>query len=154
MKPSYNARGLGIFCSRNLREILPETVKSQQKVVQKYIERPFFIHSRRKFDFRQWVLVNNWEPLDVCVFQSAYLKICGNAFDLIQVQDVHRHLSNYSIQKENGDKDELVMSSSQFEAFMREKMPEHANFTWEKDMFPKINDVVWRTLKSVQENFE
>ena len=28
------------------------------------------------------------------------------------------------------------------------------NFTWENDMLPKINDVVWRTLKSVQENIE
>jgi len=46
------------------------------------------------------------------------------------------------------------MSSAQFEAFMRGTKPELANFTWSVDMLPKINDVVWRTLKGVQENFE
>lgn len=46
------------------------------------------------------------------------------------------------------------MSSAQFEAFMRTTKPELANFTWSVDMLPKINDVVWRTLKGVQENFE
>ena len=128
--------------------------RTQQKVVQKYIERPFCIDGQRKFDFRQWVLVNSWEPLDVAVFSSAYLKVCGSAFDLKQISDVYRHLSNYSIQKENGDKVELVMSSSQFEEFMKTSQAGHENFSWETDMLPKINDVVWRTLKGVQENIE
>ena len=44
------------------------------------------------------------------------------------------------------------MSSVQFEEFMKTKIG--PDFTWAKDMLPKINDVVWRTLKSVQEPFE
>ena len=60
------------------------------------------------------MLVNSWEPLDVSVFSSAYLKLCGSQFDLKNLSDVYRHLSNYSIQKENGEKVELVMSSTQF----------------------------------------
>lgn len=80
-------------------------------MVQKYIERPLCVEGQKKFDFRQWVLVNSWEPLDVCVFQSAYLKVCGSTFDLKNISDVYRHLSNYSIQKENGEKEELVMST-------------------------------------------
>lgn len=69
------------------------------------------MNGKKKFDFRQWVLVNSWDPLDVCVFSAAYLKVCGSEFDLKNLNDVYRHLSNYTIQKENGDKEELVMSS-------------------------------------------
>ena len=97
VKPSYNARSLGIYCTRQLREILRDAEKTQQKVVQKYIERPFCIDGQKKFDFRQWVLVNSWDPLDASVFSSAYLKLCGSAFDLKNLGDVYRHLSNYSI---------------------------------------------------------
>ena len=104
VKPSYNARGVGIYCTRQLREILVDATKIQQKVVQKYIERPFCIEGQKKFDFRQWVMVNSWEPLDVCVFSSAYLKVCGSEFDLKDLNDVYKHLSNYTIQKENGEK--------------------------------------------------
>ena len=73
-------------------------------MVQKYIESPFCllggkIQKRTKFDFRQWVFVNSWEPLDVCVFSAAYLKLCSSAFDLNHINDIYRHLSNYSLQK-------------------------------------------------------
>jgi hypothetical protein len=33
VKPSYNARGVGIYCSREMQEILPDSKKGQQKVV-------------------------------------------------------------------------------------------------------------------------
>jgi len=96
------------------------------------------------------VLVNSWEPLDVTIFSTAYLKICGSTFDLGQLNDTFRHLSNFSLQKK-GDTDdsELVMSTEEFETFMRKNEADFSDFTWEKDMFPKISDVVWRSLKSV-----
>lgn len=53
--------------------------------------------NKRKFDFRQWVLVLSWDPLDVLVFDSCYLKICGQEFDLKAYDDTLRHLSNYSL---------------------------------------------------------
>jgi tubulin monoglycylase TTLL3/8 len=71
------------------------------------------INSKRKFDFRQWVLVLSWDPLDVLVFDACYLKICSSDFDLIEYQDILRHLSNYSLQKGDSKK-ELVMSSDEF----------------------------------------
>ena len=47
------------------------------------------------------------------------------------------------------------MSVEQFEEFMRTTYKEkQGQFSWEKDMLPKIKDVVWRTLKGVQENME
>jgi hypothetical protein len=118
VKPSYNARGFGIFCSRDINDIMPDMKKGQQKVVQKYIEVPMLLdqkpYVKRKFDFRQWVLVLSWEPLDVLVFDACYLKICGQEFDLAQHEDTLRHLSNYSLQQKAGEKKELVMSSDEF----------------------------------------
>lgn len=130
---------------------MPDRSKSQQKIVQKYIENPLLLNNRqwknRKFDFRQWVLVMSWEPLDVYVFDACYLKICGSEFDLKAHDDILKHLSNYSLQKNEKDKKELVMSSADFEAYMREGKDPH--FTWKHSMLPQIESVIWRTLKSV-----
>ena len=41
------------------------------------------------------------------------------------------------------------MSTEEFETFMRSTKSNLSEFTWAKDMFPKISDVVWRSLKSV-----
>ena len=76
--------------------------------------------NNKKFDFRQWVLVNSWEPLDVSIFSTAYLKMCGSTFDLTQLSDTFRHLSNFSLQKKGDvDDSELVMSTEEFEKFIR-----------------------------------
>ena len=37
---------------------------------------------------------------------------------------------------------------------MQGKGDRYSQFSWKKDMLPKIKDVVWRTLKGVQENME
>ena len=37
---------------------------------------------------------------------------------------------------------------------MRSKVPGAEEFTWEGTMLPRIKDVVWRTLKSVQETMD
>ena len=49
--------------------------------MQKYIERPLLFRER-KFDIRQWVLVRSFQPLEVHVFSSCYLRLCNDAFDL------------------------------------------------------------------------
>lgn len=46
------------------------------------------------------------------------------------------------------------MSSRQFEEFIQKSQTGKESFSWKNGMLPKINDVVWRTLKSVQENIE
>ena len=60
--------------------------------------------------------MNTWEPLDVCVFSAAYLKLCGSEFDLKHINDIYRHLSNYSLQKKGPEdaehkQSEIVMST-------------------------------------------
>lgn len=61
-KPSYNARGHGIFCFNKKSEIMTHFCKKAPapKIVQKYIERPLLLNvgrEGRKFDIRQWVLL-------------------------------------------------------------------------------------------------
>ena len=51
----------------------------------------------RKFDFRQWVYVNEFDPLNAFIYKKAYLRICGAHFDLNRFEDVQRHISNYSL---------------------------------------------------------
>jgi hypothetical protein len=77
----------------------------------------------------------------VLIFDSCYLKICGQEFDLNQHDDVLRHLSNYSLQK----KAELVMSSDEFAKSLGKEWSE---------FLPKIKSVVWRSLKALQETQE
>ena len=87
---------------------------------------------------RQWVLVTSWEPLDVFVFDTAYLKLCSSQFSLDDLQ-TSRHISNYSIQK--GSKMECTKSAEQFS---REE-----GIEWNLQIAPKIEDLVFRTLKSL-----
>lgn len=109
--------------------------KKQSKVVQKYVERPLLI-GNKKFDLRQWVLVTSWEPLDVYVFDTAYLRLCTSTFTLNDLSDVYRHLSNYTIQKTNTEQndvkmnDGIVMSIDEFE--------ENKQVNWKEVVFPKI----------------
>jgi len=44
VKPSFNARGVGVYCTNTLKDIIQPGKKSGSKVVQKYIERPFLIN--------------------------------------------------------------------------------------------------------------
>lgn len=41
----------------------------------------------RKFDVRQWVFVNSFDPVSVFIYKKAYLRICGAHFDLDKFED-------------------------------------------------------------------
>jgi len=38
--------------------------------------------NQRKFDIRQWVFVNSFDPFEVMVYSKAYLRICAKEFDI------------------------------------------------------------------------
>jgi hypothetical protein len=122
LKPSQNARGSGIRCIRDLQEVLASGNQLQARVIQKYIERPFLLHIEAKpykFDIRQWVLVTSWEPLEVYAFDSCYLRICQEEFDLADIENLYRHLTNYSLQKTIAKAQEAtVWSSLQFSEYL------------------------------------
>lgn len=133
MKPSFSSRGIGVHCINSTKEAFMRGMKMQAKVMQKYIERPFLLLlpgpanqlEKRKFDIRQWVLVTSISPLIIYIFNSCYLKICGSEYNLDNIKDKYRHISNFSIQKRNSRvsdfKNELIMSVPQFVEHLKEK---------------------------------
>ena len=93
---------------------------------------------------RQWVLVTSWDPLEIYVFETAYLKFCSKDFDLSDLTENLSHLANYSLQKNQESAQDLVWSTLDFE--------KHLSISWRLQMVPKIMDVVYRTLKCVQQS--
>lgn len=51
----------------------------------------------RKFDIRQWVLVTSYDPLKVYLFDEFYVRLCGSKYDLSDISDNYKHLTNFSI---------------------------------------------------------
>lgn len=158
MKPCFSSRGKGVHCFKTFKEAFTGGKKMQARVIQKYIENPFLLllpnsegHlEKRKFDIRQWVLVTSFEPLVVYMFNSCYLKICGSQFSLEDIKDKYKHLSNYSVQKNNSKvnnvKQNLIMNLDQFIKHLKEH--HNISITWETNLFPKLAKIVKDTMQS------
>lgn len=131
MKPSFSSRGIGVHCLNTIKEALNRGSRMQAKVIQKYIENPCLLNipvkkgksDKRKFDLRQWVLVTSFRPLTIYIFNSCYAKICGSEFSLEDIKDKYKHISNFSIQKNNRNvndvNQELVMNIPQLLANLK-----------------------------------
>jgi len=85
---------------RELDEMFKATESDgYQWICQKYIEQPQLIHGY-KFDIRQWVLVQDWNPLTVYVWQQPYLRFAGQKYDnSMSNLSEYMHLVNNSIIK-------------------------------------------------------
>lgn len=163
-KPSFNSRGRGIKCINKIKSIFKGELIQKSKVVQKYIERPFLLLlegkegnviklQKRKFDIRQWVLVTSFNPLNVYMFDSAYMKLCGSEYDLDCFQDKFKHISNYSVQKENSNvadiQNDLAMSVNQFEEHLKTFFG--VKVSWKKLIIPKLRKIILNLLESVSD---
>ena len=79
VKPAAKSRGRGICSFTDLNKLLQyveagTTISAQNLwIVQKYIENPLVI-ADRKFDIRQWVLVTDWNPLTIYIYQEFYAR--------------------------------------------------------------------------------
>ncbi len=73
-------------------------VKSNQFVIQKYIEKPMLIENR-KFDIRVWVLVD--QDMNLYCFKEKYIRLSSEAFSLDEgkVTDKYIHLTNHAVQR-------------------------------------------------------
>merc|ERR1719331_881213 len=85
------------------------------RIVQKYVERPRLLFSGRKFDIRQWVLVRSFDPLEAYMFSDCYLRLCNEPFDLGDLSNRQRHISNWTVNKHGKHVQEGAVAS--LEAF-------------------------------------
>ena len=71
-----------------------------QFVIQKYIENPLLIGGK-KFDIRQWVLIQDYHPPKIWFYDECYIRFCADDYSLDNIQNRFQHLTNNSIQKYN-----------------------------------------------------
>ena len=99
VKPAGSSRGRGITLFKNLVEIIDLTKQIEtQYIVQKYIESSLIMKAR-KFDLRQWVLVTNWNPLEIWMYAEPYVRFPASDFDMENISNRYGHLSNHSVAK-------------------------------------------------------
>ena len=67
-------------------------------VAQKYIEKPLLIR-KRKFDIRQWVLLTDFKPFRVWVYEECYVRFCAEEYTSQNLKDRKIHLTNNSVTK-------------------------------------------------------
>jgi len=101
IKPAGKSRGRGIICTNKINDMLKHMGMSvsgatSHWVAQKYIENPFLINGK-KFDIRQWVVVTDWNPVTIYIYDECYFRLCMQDYNL-DTFDPFVHLSNNSIQ--------------------------------------------------------
>ena len=64
----------------------------------KYIENPLIL-CKKKFDIRQWVLVTDWNPLTIWIYQECYIRFSPIDYDITKLNDKFMHLTNNSVVK-------------------------------------------------------
>lgn len=74
--------------------------KEQGYVIQKYLENPLLIN-KKKFDIRQWVLVQDFNPPRVWFFDECYVRFSATDYNENDICNIFIHLTNNSIQKYN-----------------------------------------------------
>lgn len=58
----------------------------------------------RKFDIRQWVLIQDYNPPKIFFYEECYLRFCMDDYSLENIQNRFIHLTNNQIQKFNKKK--------------------------------------------------
>ena len=138
VKPSGLSRGRGISCIDQLNDILSNIKSHNQTVIQKYIENPLIIKGR-KFDMRQWVLVTNFNPLTIYLFDTPYIRFGAEEFHLDDFKNIFSQLTGNSIAKhsEKFENSEIEGDMWEIETF-KEYLKEREG----KDVWPEIQQKI------------
>jgi len=155
LKPGTNSKGSGIECKTSLAEILHQGESMPNRMVQKYVERPLLLMSGRKFDLRLWVLVTSVTPLKAFVFSDCYLRLCNGMYDVGDLSDRERHISNWQVNR-NGRHDHVAEGAvTSLEAFCGElKELTGQQDYWDSMLFPQIRKLILTTLLAAEEQLE
>lgn len=166
LKPSGFNRGRGIYVFSSLEELKaildeyheaarahPKSEKTKQTklpslqfVIQKYIERPFLIHSR-KFDMRMWVLVT--QDMQGYLYREGYLRTSSEPFtldkDLLASQFVH--LTNNAVQKTGPWYGKFELGNQLSFDYFQTYLASHSHsISLRDDLMPRIKALVKHSL--------
>lgn len=149
VKPGTCSKGSGVACMKSLAEILHHCTAITNRIVQKYVGRPLLLRGGQKFDIRQWVCVRSIDPLEAYMYSDCYLRLCCEPFDLGDLANRRRHISNWAVNKSNSNVvDGAVLT---LQDFKKELM----HFTgrsscWDEELLPKVRTIVLHCLNSVR----
>lgn len=135
------------------KDVVSRAVK-RKFIVQKYIESPLLIHSR-KFDIRMWVLVTH--ELNAYLFKEGYIRTSSSPFviDLNDVDNKFVHLTNNAIQKHGEDygkfEDGNQLSFAQFQDYINVAYPEK-NVSVSKDLLPEMKNVIRKSILATRKS--
>jgi hypothetical protein len=149
VKPGANSKGSGVECMNTLPELLHHCDTMPNRVVQKYVERPLLLFSGRKFDIRQWVLVKSVMPLRIFLFSECYLRLCNEMYDLGDLRNRERHISNWQVNKNGRNvSDGAVASLQEFRDELQEITGSRSH--WEDKLQPQLQEIVIQTMRAVE----
>jgi hypothetical protein len=160
IKPGTNSKGSGVECMTTLPEILRHCDTMPNRIIQRYIERPLLLFGGRNFDIRQWVLVRSIMPLRIFIFSDCYLRLCNEAYDLNDLRNRERHISNWQVNKHGKNvTNGAVASLAEFKEELRSITGSHTS--WEDKLRPQLCKIVVQTMRAAEkkltprpENFE
>jgi tubulin monoglycylase TTLL3/8 len=121
-------------------------------VVQKYIENPLIIN-RRKFDIRQWVLVEDYNPPKIWFYGEFYLRFCLEEYNPAKLSNKYAHLTNNSIQKYNSkiNAEELARESMWTQEQLMQYVEAERGEGQFKEIVAKMKEIVVATILSTQD---
>ena len=111
----------------------------------------------RKFDMRQWVLVTNWNPLEIWLYSEPYIRFPASDFDPDNITNNYGHLSNHSVAKNGVDTNNKFQIENNMwclQEFMDYLNEEYGYDVWEERISEGIKNIVIHSLESAQDMFE
>ena len=97
LKAAKASKGTGITIHDSYESIINVNVNKDLEglVAMKYIENPLLIESR-KMDIRMWVLVTEWDPLTVWVYEECYIRLAYSTYNPDN-NDLESHITNNKV---------------------------------------------------------
>ncbi|KRX02895.1 hypothetical protein PPERSA_04098 [Pseudocohnilembus persalinus] len=152
IKPNWLSRGRGIRLFDQFGKIMDHIVgKETQYVAQKYIENPMLIENK-KFDIRQWIVVQDYNPPRIWFYQECYVRLCSNEYDDSDISNKFTHLTNNKIQQYNKNKKkevDLMMSQEDLENYLKEK--NEGKDIFNDFILPRFKEIIIHSVKSCQD---
>jgi tubulin monoglycylase TTLL3/8 len=121
-------------------------------VVQKYIENPLLI-KKRKFDIRQWVIVEDYNPPKIWFYGEFYVRFCLEDYNSLKLNNKFAHLTNNSIQKYNSkiNAEELMNESMWTMEELSNYIDQNFGPASFKEIVAKLKEIVICTILSTQD---